>query len=89
MLSPVATILNLVVDKVNPFVVKFLIILEGPMKRYQTGLRLDEVTHDKLVYLADKDNRPLNNLVTLILKQYLAEYEKDHGEIKVDSSRSK
>lgn len=59
------------------------------MKRYQTGLRLDKVTHDKLVYLADKDSRPLNNLVTLILKRYLAEYEKDHGEIKVDFSHSK
>ena len=47
--------------------------------KIQTGLRLDEATYYKLKALAERDNRTLNNLAEYIIRQYLADYERDHG----------
>ena len=47
--------------------------------KIQTGLRLDEVTYGKLKNLSQQEGRTLNNLVEYIIRQYLSEYEKEHG----------
>lgn len=47
--------------------------------KIQTGLRIDEVTYGKLKTLSLQESRTLNNLVEYIIRQYLAEYEKEHG----------
>ena len=49
--------------------------------KIQTGLRLDEVTYNKLKYLSTKENRSLNNLTEYILKKYLDDYENINGSI--------
>lgn len=53
------------------------------VQKIQTGLRIDETTYGKLKYLAITDGRTLNNLVEHIIRQYLAEYERTHGEVPV------
>lgn len=47
--------------------------------KIQTGLRIDETTYGKLKTLSRQEGRTLNNLVEYIIRQYLAEYEKEHG----------
>lgn len=47
--------------------------------KIQTGLRLDEVTYGKLKTLSQQEGRSLNNLIEYVLRQYLSEYEKEHG----------
>lgn len=53
------------------------------MSKIQTGLRLDEDIHNKLMTLSKQESRSLNNLVEYIVKQYLSAYENEHGEIPV------
>lgn len=47
--------------------------------KIQTGLRLDEITYNKLKFLANTDNRSINNFVEHIIKKYLTDYEAEHG----------
>lgn len=47
--------------------------------KIQTGLRIDEVTYGKLKTLSMQEGRTLNNLVEHIIRQYLQQYEKEHG----------
>lgn len=49
--------------------------------KIQTGLRIDETTYGKLKTIAQNESRTLNNLVEHIIRQYLCEYESQHGEI--------
>ena len=52
------------------------------MAKVQTGLRLDPDVHAKLEILAKRESRTLNNLAEYIIKLYLADYEKENGEIR-------
>lgn len=47
--------------------------------KIQTGLRIDESTYGKLKTLSRQEGRTLNNLVEYIIRQYLLDYEKEHG----------
>lgn len=49
--------------------------------KIQTGLRIDETTYGKLKTLSRQDGRTLNNLVEHIIRQYLSDYEKEHGPV--------
>lgn len=49
--------------------------------KVQTGLRVDLITWGKLSSLAERESRSLNNLVEVIIKQYLSDYEARNGEI--------
>ena len=51
----------------------------------QRNLRLDDETYLKVKFLADKESRSFNNMVEIVLKNYVANYEQQHGEIKVDT----
>ena len=48
-------------------------------------LRLSEPTLSKVKTLAKLNDRSLNGQIENILKKYVAEYEKENGEIKTDS----
>ena len=50
--------------------------------RKQIGLRLSDDLHAKIVILAKRDRRSINNIVEYIVQEYIAEYEKENGEIK-------
>ncbi len=52
--------------------------------KIQTGLRLDELTYNKLKFIAKQENRSLNNLSEFAIQKYIISYEKEHGPIPVD-----
>ena len=47
--------------------------------KIQTGLRLEESLYEKLKTLSEIEGRSLNNLMEYIARQYVAEYESQHG----------
>lgn len=49
--------------------------------KIQTGIRLLPEMYAKLQALAKQDNRSLNNYVEQILRKYVEDYEREHGEI--------
>ena len=51
--------------------------------RIQTGLRIEEATYAKARIICSEENRSLNNLVEYALKQYIINYEKEHGPISI------
>lgn len=54
-----------------------------PSTKPVTTLRLDNAVRYKLQYIADDNFRTVNAEVTRLILQYIAEYEQEHGEIKV------
>lgn len=54
-----------------------------PSKRPMTVLRLDDDVRYKLQYIADDNFRTVNAEVTRLILKHIAEYEKEHGEIKL------
>ena len=54
-----------------------------PSKRPQIPLRLDRDVKRKLYYIADNNFRPVNKEVERLILNYIAEYEAEHGEIKL------
>ena len=59
-----------------------------PSKRQVTVLRLDDDVRYKLQYIADDNFRTINAEVTRLILRHIAEYEKEHGEIKLPDSNS-
>ena len=45
------------------------------------GLRIDDDLYQKIVALGKMNERSFNQQATYILKQYILEYEKQHGPI--------
>lgn len=45
------------------------------------GLRIDSDTHKKLKNLADYDGRSINGEVLYLIRQAIAEHEKNHGSL--------
>lgn len=45
---------------------------------------LTEKYYNKLVKLAEKETRSNSNQGARIIEQYIDQYEKEHGEIKID-----
>lgn len=54
-----------------------------PSKRQMTVLRLDDDVRYKLQYIADDNFRTVNAEVTRLIVNHIAEYEREHGEIRV------
>lgn len=46
------------------------------------GLRIDSETHAKLKSLAEFDGRSINGEVLYLIRQAIAQHEKDHGTLK-------
>lgn len=45
------------------------------------NLRLDDITHEKIKVIANRQDRSQNKQVEFIVKQFIAEYEKVNGKI--------
>ena len=56
--------------------------MPSPMPKFT--LRVDKTTLDKLRYIADNNFRTINKELEMLIKQHISEFEKQHGEIKVD-----
>jgi len=50
-------------------------------KEKHLGIRINEELHFKLHYVAQYDGRSINGEILYLLRQYILEYEKIHGEI--------
>lgn len=50
-------------------------------KNKHLGLRIDENTHRKLAILAEYEGRSINGEVLYLIRQAIAEHEKQHGKI--------
>lgn len=48
-----------------------------------TTLRLKDATYDKISFIAKEKERSINQQIEYILKEYIKDYEKINGEIKV------
>ena len=46
-------------------------------------VRLDPEIHYKLRYIADDCFRPINSELTMLILKRIADYEREHGEIKI------
>lgn len=55
-----------------------------PTKKPITQIVLTEKYSKKLKYLADQEQRSKSNQGARIIEQYIDNYEKEHGEIKLD-----
>lgn len=50
----------------------------------QYTLRLDLTTFGKIKKIAKAENRSLNNMIDYVIKQEIARYEQQNGEISLD-----
>ncbi len=53
------------------------------MKDKHLGIRIDERLHYKLHHVARYDGRSANGEILYLLRQYIMEFERKHGEIEV------
>lgn len=49
--------------------------------RVQIGLRVSDLTRQKLIELSKREGRSVNNLIERIISLYIEDYERQHGEI--------
>ena len=49
--------------------------------KIQTGLRLEESLYDKVLMLAKREGRSLNNMTEYIIRSWIENYEQDHGQL--------
>lgn len=48
------------------------------------SLRVDEVAYEKLRIIAKENNRSINAQIEYLIKQCIHQYERQHGEIKIE-----
>lgn len=58
----------------------------GTYKNKAYPLRLDETFMHKIRYIADTEDRPLSKQFERIAKEYIAQYEAQHGEINISGA---
>ena len=51
------------------------------MKPRHLGLRVDDLLHEKLRYIAEREGRSLNGQIRYLLHRGIFEFEKTHGKI--------
>lgn len=56
------------------------------MAKISFQARLDEITHQKLKFISDKELRSLNAQLEYFILQGIKEYENNHGSINVQQS---
>lgn len=54
------------------------------MAEKMTGIRLNDELHYKIRYIAEKNNRKLNDELRLIIKKHIEIYEHEHGKIQLN-----
>ena len=55
-----------------------------PSQKPVFTLRLDPAVHYKIKYIADDNFRPLTSEITKLILLRIAEYEAEHGPIKIE-----
>lgn len=55
-----------------------------PSQMPKFTFRVDSQTLKKLRYIADNNFRTVNKELEMLVKQYIAEFEKKHGPIKIE-----
>jgi len=53
--------------------------------KYSYTLRIDTPSWHKFQYISNKNKRSLNKQLELIIELFIAAYEKENGEIQIDS----
>lgn len=56
----------------------------GEYKNKTYPLRIDNTLMAKLRTIAESEDRPLSKQIERIIRQFIEEYEKTHGTIKID-----
>jgi len=56
------------------------------LKEKHLGIRIDAELHHKLHYVSKFDGRSANGQILYLLRQYIAEFERKYGEIRMDES---
>ncbi len=51
----------------------------------QFTLRLDLKDHAKIKKIAQEDNRSMSNMIEMLIKKKIKQYEKENGEIEVNN----
>lgn len=57
-----------------------------PSKKPMVTLRTEQETIDKLKYIADFENRSDNKQLEFILKEYIKNFENEHGTIEIKAT---
>lgn len=52
--------------------------------KYATQLRLNPVAAKKITYIAKAEHRSLNNLIEVLVDQYITGFEQKNGPISLD-----
>ena len=52
-----------------------------PTNKIQTGLRLNEMTYEKVKVISTREQRSMNNFIEFVIQRYIEEYECKNGEI--------
>lgn len=53
-------------------------------KNKHLGIRVDAALHRKLAYVAEYDGRSINGEILFLVRQYIREFEAEHGKIEPD-----
>lgn len=53
----------------------------------QRGIRVEDDLYDKMCYIAEQENRSFNQQAVYVFRKYVAEYEKEHGPIKISEEK--
>lgn len=53
-------------------------------KEKMTGIRLSDIQNYKIRYIAEQHHRKINDEFRLMIDNYIADYESEHGTIDVD-----
>ena len=51
--------------------------------KYSTNIRIEPNNAEKINFIAKKEHRSLNNLIELLIINYVEKFEKEHGKIKL------
>lgn len=54
-----------------------------PSKKPSIAVRTEEITHKKITYIAEEENRSVSNLCEKLIKDYIKIYEMKNGEIEL------
>lgn len=54
-----------------------------PTNKIQTGLRLNEMTYEKVKVISTREQRSMNNFIEFVIQRYIEDYECKNGEIEI------
>lgn len=58
----------------------------GQYKNKTYPLRLDNELMEKIRIIANQEDRPISKQIERVMREYVKQYEKEHGTIEIDDS---